>query len=70
MSRETKKKTLRQSRKEQEKQIGDKRDRGDEIKAYLKHEVRPHIPPDLRGKMLTKREQEEILGLGPDGYPS
>jgi antitoxin VapB len=40
-----------------------------QIKDYLEREVWPHIPADLRGKKMTKREREEILGIGPDGYP-
>jgi hypothetical protein len=27
------------------------------------------IPPDVRGKPITKEEEEEILGIGPNGYP-
>jgi antitoxin VapB len=34
---------------------------------FLEEEVWPNIPPDLRGKKLTKEEREEILGYGPDG---
>jgi len=36
---------------------------------YLQKEVWPHIPPEDRGTVLTKEEQEEILGIGPNGYP-
>jgi hypothetical protein len=39
------------------------------IREYLKREVWPHIPREMRGKKLTKREREKILGIGPDGYP-
>jgi hypothetical protein len=39
------------------------------IREYLEREVRPQILPEFRGKKLTKREREEILGIGPDGYP-
>ena len=35
---------------------------------YLRHYVWPLIPPDVRGKTITKEEREEILGIGPDGY--
>jgi antitoxin VapB len=34
---------------------------------WLQNEVWPLIPPELRGKKLTKEEEEEILGYGPDG---
>jgi hypothetical protein len=37
---------------------------------YLEREVWPKIPADVLGKKkMTKREREEILGIGPDGYP-
>jgi antitoxin VapB len=36
---------------------------------YLRREVWPNIPPEVRGKPLTKEEEEEILGIGPNGYP-
>ena len=38
-------------------------------KEYLEREVWPFIPPEDRGRVLTKKEQEEILGIGPNGYP-
>jgi len=36
---------------------------------YLRREVWPHILPEYRGKTMTKEEREEILGIGPNGYP-
>ena len=36
---------------------------------YLQREVWPHILPEYRGKTMTKQEREEILGIGPNGYP-
>ncbi|HEX3739978.1 MAG TPA: type II toxin-antitoxin system VapB family antitoxin [Terriglobales bacterium] len=46
------------------------RDRGSRIMDYLEREVWPKIPADVLGKKkMTKREREEILGIGPDGYP-
>jgi antitoxin VapB len=35
---------------------------------WLQTEVWPNIPPAHRGKRLTKVEEEEILGIGPEGY--
>ena len=34
---------------------------------YLQKVVWPSIPEEVRGKRLTKREREKILGYGPDG---
>ena len=46
------------------------RDRASKIMDYLEREVWPKIPADVLGKKkMTKREREEILGIGPDGYP-
>lgn len=39
----------------------------DRVLEWLQNEVWPLIPPELRGKKLTKKEEEEILGYGPDG---
>jgi antitoxin VapB len=39
------------------------------VKEYLEREVRPLIPGNLRGKKISKREREEILGIGSKGYP-
>jgi antitoxin VapB len=36
---------------------------------YLRREVWPNIPPNVRGKPITKQEEEEILGIGPNGWP-
>ena len=35
---------------------------------YLERHVWPTIPPDVLGKKITKEEEEEILGIGPDGF--
>ena len=43
------------------------RDRKAEVLRYLQTEVWSKIPPDLLGKGISKEEQEEILGYGPDG---
>ena len=34
---------------------------------FLEEEVWPAVPPGERGRVLSKREEEEILGYGPDG---
>jgi len=33
----------------------------------LRQRIWPAIPPEVRGKTLTKAEREEILGYGPGG---
>jgi antitoxin VapB len=42
-------------------------DRVARLRRFLEEEVWPQIPADLRGKKLSKQEEEEILGYGPDG---
>jgi hypothetical protein len=68
MNRDTKRGAVRGGLKEHKRRLRDKSDRVLETKAYLEREVWPHIPSDVRGKKITRREQEEILGIGPDGY--
>jgi antitoxin VapB len=43
------------------------RDRRAEVMRYLEREVWPKIPSELLGRGLTREEQEEILGFGPEG---
>jgi antitoxin VapB len=38
------------------------------MNARLEAEVWSKLPPEIRGKGLSKAEQEEILGIGPKGY--
>jgi len=42
--------------------------RRDRLQRLLEEEIWPLIPPDVRGKKMTKAEREEILGYGPEGY--
>ena len=34
---------------------------------FLEEEVWPTLPPNERGRVMSKREKEEILGYGPEG---
>ena len=42
--------------------------RRERLRRFLEEEIWPHIPPEVRGKKMTKAEREEILGYGPEGY--
>jgi len=44
-----------------------KGDRVARLRRFLEEEVWPNIPPDVRGKTITKEEEDEILGYGPEG---
>lgn len=43
------------------------RDRGERIRRYLERDVWPRVPADQLGRRLTRDEEDEILGYGPDG---
>ncbi|HLQ33258.1 MAG TPA: type II toxin-antitoxin system VapB family antitoxin [Chloroflexota bacterium] len=40
---------------------------GRSLRQFLEEEIWPHVPPEVRGKSISKAEREEILGIGPDG---
>ena len=42
-------------------------DREARVRRFLEREVWPHVPEDQRGRRLTRREEDEILGYGPEG---
>jgi len=42
-------------------------DRKERLLRFLEGEVWPLVPPEERGRTLTKAEEEAILGYGPDG---
>lgn len=37
------------------------------MRRLLEEEIWPLLPPEELGKPISKEEQEEILGFGPDG---
>ena len=39
----------------------------DHFDEYLEKELWPRLPPGVLGTRLTKEEEEEILGIGPEG---
>jgi antitoxin VapB len=38
------------------------------LETLLKNRVWPLIPANVRGKRLTKKAKEAILGYGPEGF--
>ncbi len=42
-------------------------DRGQRLRDYLETEVWPFIPTEERGRTLTRAEEDDLLGYGPDG---
>ena len=41
--------------------------RGDRVMRVLEQGVWPRLPAGVRGRVITKDEEEAILGVGPDG---
>jgi antitoxin VapB len=44
-----------------------RKDRERRLREFLAAEIWPAVPADERGRRLTKRERERILGIGPEG---
>jgi antitoxin VapB len=44
-----------------------RRERGADFLRYLEEEVWPKVPPGQLGRRLTREEEDEILGYGPEG---
>ncbi|HMI82060.1 MAG TPA: type II toxin-antitoxin system VapB family antitoxin [Solirubrobacterales bacterium] len=59
---------LREKKRRLEMQSGSKAKRRQSLREYLETEIWPHVPEEERGKSLTKKEVEDILGFGPEGY--
>jgi antitoxin VapB len=73
MAKETKTAAIRHALQERKMRLaaqhGRATNRLEKVMEFLEQEVWPSIPPELRGKKISKREREEILGIGPNGYP-
>ena len=44
-----------------------RRERGSDFLRYLEEEVWPKAPPGQLGRRLSRDEEDEILGYGPEG---
>jgi antitoxin VapB len=44
-----------------------RRDRQQALLRFLAEEVWPHVPRRVRGRRVTRRERDVILGYGPHG---
>lgn len=42
-------------------------ERGNDFLRYLEEEVWPKAPSDQLGRRLSRKEEDEILGYGPEG---
>ncbi len=69
MAKETKTEAVRKALSERKERLEAREggDRKQRLLRYLEREVWPYIPPEERGRTLTREEEDEILGYGPDG---
>lgn len=71
MAGETKTEAIRQAliqRKARLQARGGKVGRKESLLEYFERYVWPFMPADQLGKTLTRKEEDEILGYGPNGY--
>jgi antitoxin VapB len=45
----------------------ERRERGSSFLRYLEQEIWPKVPPGQLGRRLSREEEDEILGYGPEG---
>ena len=38
------------------------------LREYMERNIWPLMPPDELGRTLTREEEDQILGYGPEGY--
>jgi antitoxin VapB len=71
MAHEPKTEAVRQrpvERKARPQAKGGRLNRKESLLEFLEREVWPHMPPGELGRTLTREEEDDILGFGPDGY--
>ncbi len=39
-----------------------------QLVAFLERSVWPNVPPQVRGRVLSREEEDAILGYGPEGF--
>jgi antitoxin VapB len=47
--------------------LASKGGRGQRMTEFLERDVWPKLPPGVRGSTISREEEDEILGYGPDG---
>lgn len=71
LTHETKTEAIRQALLERKARLqshGNLRNKKIPMSEYLKQHVWPLIPPGQQGRTLTREEEDNILGFGPDGF--
>jgi antitoxin VapB len=71
LAKETKTEAIRRALAERRERLAvqmvEPNDKAKRLRRFLEEEIWPTIPPDVRGKPITKEEREAILGYGPGG---
>jgi len=67
LAKETKDEAVRKALEERKVRLEAGGERPD-LETFLRTEIWPRIPADVLGKRISKEEEEEILGYGPEGY--
>jgi antitoxin VapB len=65
---ETKTGAVRTALRERKARLAADTRRSERIRRVLEDEIWPQVPPEVLGTTITKAEEEEILGIGPEGY--
>ena len=70
MAGETKTEAVRKALEERKARLQIVRDvQAEDFKRYLREEVWPQVLPEFRGRAISREEQDEVLGYGPEGVP-
>ncbi len=73
LTNETKTEAIRQALMERKLRLqaaGKKPAKREDLLEYLEHNVWPFVPPGELGRVLTRKEEDDILGYGPEGLPT
>jgi antitoxin VapB len=70
MTGESKTRAIRKALEERKERLAyqvHRREKGAELRRFLEEEVWPHLPKSVRGRRLSRKEEDAILGYGRKG---
>ena len=70
MAHETKTEAIRRALEERRQRLAIRRvdpGKAERMLRLFQDHIWPNVPPEVRGRTITKEEREAILGYGPDG---
>jgi antitoxin VapB len=68
LAHETKTEAIRRALEERRERLIGASARGQGLISFLEKQVWPFIPDEVRGRRMTREEEDQILGYGPEGY--